>query len=165
MNKLRRALSRIGRASIWARGAIPTEELKYAGPLKRVALPVFDVLLIVGGIYAVQSGIPALDTLLPEAASDALGYIFVVCAVVCLFGAAFPRLWPVEMAGKIMLVSILGMYFVALRTVGGGTPTRLFVSAVVVWGLVLPVLRLWYLGVEYAGRHNKPRRRVKKGTK
>jgi hypothetical protein len=165
MNKLKRAFARVGRASIWAPGAIPPDEIKYAGPLKRVALPVFDLLLIVGGIYAVSSGIPALDTLLPDAASNALGIIFVVCAVVCLFGAAFPRLWPVEMGGKILIVSILGMYFFALRLVDGGTPTRLFVSAAVVWGLVLPVLRLWYLGVEYAGRHNRGTRQDQEDTK
>lgn len=149
---------RIGRATIWAPGAIPVEERKYAGPLKRVALPLLDVLLIVGGFYAVTSGIPALDELLPDDVSDFLGYLFVGCAVVCLAGAVFPRLWPLEVAGKILVVSILGMYFVALRTVDGGTPTRMFVSAVVLWSMVLPILRLWWLGAEYGARHMDERR-------
>lgn len=163
MNPVRRALRRVGGATIWAPGAIPPEERKYAGPLKRVALPVLDLLLVLGGFYAVTSGIPALDDLLPEHVSDALGFLFVVCACVCLLGAAFPRLWGVEVAGKILVVAILGMYFIALRTVDGGTPTRLFVSAVVLWSLVLPILRLWWLGVEYGARHMS-RRQDRKET-
>lgn len=143
---------RLWRSTIWAPGAIPPEELKYAGPLKRVALPVLDLLLILGGVYAVISGIPSLDTLLPTDASNALGYLFVVCAGVCLLGASFPRLWSVEAAGKILVLAVLAMYFVALRVVDGGTPTRMFISAVVLWSMVLPVLRLWWLFGEYGTR-------------
>jgi hypothetical protein len=161
MHLVRRALRRVGGATIWAPGAIPIEERKYAGPLKRVALPVLDLILILGGIYAVTSGIPALDELLPDHVSDALGYLFMVCACVCLLGAAFPRLWAVEVAGKILVVAILGMYFVALRTVDGGTTTRLFISAVVLASLVLPVLRLWWLGAEYGSRHVSRRQAAK----
>lgn len=163
MHAVTNALRRLGRATIWAPGAIPPEERKYAGPLKRVALPVLDLLLIVGGFYAVRFGIPALDELMPEHISDFLGYLFVACAIVCLLGAVFPRLWTLEVAGKILVVAILGMYFVALRTVDGGTPTRLFVSAVVLWSMVLPVLRLWWLGAEYGARH-MGERRARKGN-
>lgn len=154
---------RLWRSTIWAPGAIPKAEVKYAGPLKRVALPVFDLLLILGGYYAVIAGIPALDELLPDPVSDALGMLFAACAVVCLMGAVFPRLWPLEVVGKILVVAVLGMYFIALRTVDGGSPTRLFISTAVVWGMVLPILRLWWLGTEYGARHFDERR-VRKGT-
>jgi cytochrome bd-type quinol oxidase subunit 1 len=158
MSRLRNALAVFGRATIWAPGAIPTEERKYAGPLKRVALPALDVLLIVGGYYAVTSGIPALDELLPDDVSNFLGLLFAACAVVCLLGAVFPRLWTLEVAGKILVVAILGMYFIALRTLDDDTLPRKFVSLVVLWGMVLPVLRLWWLGAEYGARHMGERR-------
>lgn len=163
MHNLKQIARRLLRPTIWGPQTWSPEERKYAGPLKRVALPILDVLLIVGGFYAVAAGIPALDELLPETVSDFLGYLFVGCAVVCLLGAVFPRLWPLEVAGKILVVAILGMYFLALRTVDGGTSTRLFVSAVVLWGMVLPILRLWWLGVEYGARHLGGRR-AKKGN-
>jgi hypothetical protein len=157
MSRLRNALAVFGRATIWAPGAIPPDEMKYAGPLKRVALPAFDLLLMIGGYYAVVAGIPALDDLLPDEISNGLGLLFAACAVVCLMGAAFPRLWTFEVVGKILVVAILGMYFIALRTVDGGSPTRLFISTAVVWGMVLPVLRLWLVFGEYGARRNLKR--------
>jgi hypothetical protein len=140
--------------TIWAPGAIPASEAKYATPLKRVALPLYDLGAVAAGIYAIRSGIPSLDALLPHAFADSLGYFFIAAAVVCLAGIVFPKLWAVEMIGKGFLFAFLGTYLIALRTLADqeGSGTRDFISAIVYMVMLVPLLRLWILGLEYRDR-------------
>lgn len=156
-------LVRLRRPTVWAPGAIPADEVKYAGPLKRVVFPLFDVALIVAGFYAVRSGIPSLDQLLPDRFSDALAYTFVLCAFGALLGIVYPALWAVEMIGKVLLVGILGMYFLALRTLAGPDGNRDFISALVLAIVPWLLFRLWIIGVELRKRLDSRARRREGG--
>jgi hypothetical protein len=148
----RRALSR----TIWAPGAIPEDETKYATPLKRVFLPLFDVVCVIAGIAAIHSGIPALDSQLPDLASRIIGYLFMAAALVALYGIATPTAWRIETVGKCILLFILACYFIALRILAGdGDGTRDFVSALVVGFSILPLIRLWILAFEREERKAK----------
>lgn len=137
---------RVARASIWDADAIPLLERKYAVPLKRVVLPAYDLIAIVAGLVAVRSGIPALERLLPFGIAAALAYGLVVVAVVAMLGISFPRFYRVEQVAKIALVSVLGLYFAAVLTVGG--QSREFVAIIILFALPLPLYRLWLLGTE-----------------
>jgi hypothetical protein len=139
--------------TIWGKGQIPASEKKYATPLKRFFLPLFDVVMIVGGFYAVTSGIPAFEEQLPEALSDALGYLFAAVAVLCFLGIAIPKWFPLEIAAKILLFSLLGIYWLALRQLADdGSTGRDFISTFVFGCMLVPPLRLWILGIEITDR-------------
>jgi hypothetical protein len=148
---------RVARASIWAPGAIPKDELKYAHPLKRIFLPLLDVLIVIAGFYGVHSGIPSFDKLMPALASDILSLLFVAAGLVALFGISFPRLWAFEASAKYALVGMLGTYFVALTTVGGSSQTRDFIACLVLVTMPFMLFRLWILGDEWQARRERRR--------
>lgn len=139
------------RLSIWAPGAIPLEEHKWAVPLKRFALPLYDVVLVFGGLFAVESGVPALTRIIQDPLADILGYAFTVVALVCLAGIAFPRLWVYELIAKLIVVFFMGVYLFAL-IVTPDSGQRDFISAIVVLSLILPGFRLWIIGTEARDR-------------
>lgn len=142
---------RIGWASIWAPGAIPPEDRIWAVPLKRFALPLYDFVLIFAGLFAVESGVPALTRILHDPFADALGYAFTVVAFVCFLGIAFPALWAYELVAKLVVVFFMGVYLFALiATPDSGQ--RDFISAIVVLSLILPGFRLWIIGTEARNR-------------
>jgi hypothetical protein len=143
--------------TIWAPGAIPEDERKYAVPLKRVALPVYDGMAIVAGFYAMRSGIPSFEALVPAVAVT-LSLVFTGVALLCLVGIVLPKAAAVEIAAKCALIAILGMYFLALRIRAVTDEAQVdFISMAVLLSLVLPLYRLWILGDEAGDRRAKRR--------
>lgn len=141
------------KSTIWAKGAIPADELKYAGPLKRFVFPVFDVIMLVVGIRSMFVGIPSIDFHYPPLVAWVLYATWAILAFVCLVGAIFPRLLPLEIGGKIALFSILATYLIALRGVPAMVDgARDAVSGLVLAAMLIPALRLWILGYEIRPR-------------
>ncbi len=128
--------------TIWSKGAIPLEEWKYRH-LKRVTLPVVDVLFITGGILGARNGIPAIDNIYPDWVADIGGYIFSFIGFLCLVGVAFPRLWLLEVWSKSAILAMTSGYFAALVVATfNGRPQSSYVMsmagvtiAVVAWRL------------------------------
>ena len=136
------------RASIWAPDSIPLDEAKYAVPLKRYILPVFDILMVIGGVFAIHSGMPSFEALIRPWAFG-LAYMVTIAAGTALLGIAFPGLWRLEIVGKILLFVLLGMYAIALFLRGNSY------TGVTYLGLsLLPLLRLWIIGWEFAERRD-----------
>lgn len=149
-----RWLRAAGRASIWHPDAIPPDEWKFRS-LKRVWLPVYDVIVVLAGIWATVFGSPILHRLFPEDVIDLMGTTLTISAVVCLLGVAFPRLWRVEIAGKVVLVALLGGYAIAVmffRT--NPDPSAGFVVFVLLLALPTPLFRLNLLGEEIKDRRD-----------
>lgn len=139
------------RASIWHPEAIPPGEWKYRN-LKRVWLPIYDAIAVVAGIVAALQGSPLLNRLFPDVLVDGLGYGLAVIAFVCLVGVAFPRLWAVEIIGKIILVSLVAAY-ATMILIFPATPTpNHFVVLMLAFSLPLPLFRLNLLGEEVKER-------------
>ena len=138
---------------MWHPSAIPPLEHKYASPLKRFVFPAFDVIMLAVGVRSMFVGIPSIDELLPGEVAYAFYIAWTVLAFVCLVGAVFPRLWPLEICGKIALFSVLATYLVALRTAPAlYEGARDAVSGLVLAAMLIPSLRLWILGVEERDR-------------
>lgn len=147
-------LAAVGRASIWHPDAIPPDEWKFRS-LKRVWLPVYDVIAVLAGVWATVYGSPILHRLFEEDVIDLMGMTLTASAVVCLLGVAFPRLWKVEIAGKIILVALLGGYAIAVmlfRT--NPDPSAGFIVFVLLLALPLPLFRLNLLGEEIKDRRD-----------
>ncbi|MDF2919739.1 MAG: 21, gp21 [Microbacterium sp.] len=142
------------RASIWARDSIPRSERKYAAPLKRVVFPVFDVVVVLLGIGGLGTGFQALRLTFPDPVPTVLYGTLVLCGVVCFFGCAFPRLWVAEIAGKMAILTTLGVLLIAMLIAGTTVPghTGLVIAPMVFGMMLVPFLRLWVLGVEWGDR-------------
>lgn len=138
--------------SVWCSGAIPPLERKYADPLKRVVFPAFDLLMLILAIRSLHVGIPSIDALLPNLATTLLYWAWGLVAGLCFIGAAFPRLWKLEIGGKISLFAMLTVYLVALRLNETGDGTKDATTVFVVVAMLFPMLRLWILGIEERDR-------------
>lgn len=146
-------LGRIWRSTIWAPGAIPEHERKYAEPLKRFLFPVFDVIMLCVGLRGLGAGIPSIERIFPHGIASGYYWTIIAFSVICLVGAVFPKLWVLEVAGKVTLFALLTVYLIALRSIAvtdGGA--RDAISLLVSAAMLIPLLRLWILGIEIRDR-------------
>lgn len=162
-------MRRLWRASIWHPGAIPLHEKKYAS-LKRVWLPLYDVVAAAAGVTAIVYGSRLLDRLYGPF-TDTIGVFFSIVALICLAGVAFPRLWAVELAGKFVLVGMIIAYIAAI--IVSPSPEQLlareapswFIVAMLALNLWLPFWRIENLTTEWADRRADERRREAVATR
>ena len=154
------ALRHLWALTIWAKGAIPSSEWKYRN-LKRVWLPVYDGIAIVAGICAIEFGSRLLFRIFPGSLVDGVAALYAVVAFVCLVGVSFPRLWAVEVAGKVALVGLIVGYIAAIVFYSSnppGEPPSWFIVSMLAGLLPMPLFRLSLLGEEWVTRLIKRRR-------
>lgn len=144
-------LRRLWAASIWAPGMIPPDEWKFRN-LKRVWLPLYDLIAVFCGVQAFLFGSPLLNILFPADLIDVLGVMMAAAALVCLAGVAFPRLWLVEIVGKIILVGMISAYVATIMLLSQNAGSNLFVVGMLTFGLPLAFFRLNLLGEELKER-------------
>lgn len=138
--------------SIWAPGAIPPQEWKYRN-MKRVMFPVIDLLLFVAGLSAIFGGAPAISAFFPDELVDLYGFSMCAIALTCLLGVSFPRLWPVEMIGKSLMLGLVTGYTVSLLTLAiEGDDKRSFVVYFALIAMCPIVWRISLLGSEWQAR-------------
>lgn len=144
-------MKRVYKASVWHPESIPPEEWKYR-QLKRVWLPIYDVIAFFVGVTAIIQGSPLLNRLYDHAFVDLMGLIFTACAVVCFMGVAFPRFWAVEIAGKIVLMSLIAGYATTILLFSQTPSPNHFIVLTLFFALPLPMFRLSLLGEEIKER-------------
>ncbi|MDY0830725.1 hypothetical protein SK224_16440 [Microbacterium sp. BG28] len=142
------------RASIWHPDAIPPIEEKYASPLKRVLFPVYDLVVIWLAWAGLGAGFRALALTFPSPGPSVLYGALMAAGLVCFIGAAFPRLWVAEIVGKLAILALLGILMAAMYVAAAEIPghTGANVAPMIAGMMLPPLLRLWILGVEWAGR-------------
>jgi len=149
---LKSMVNRIFEASIWAEGAIPDQEWKYRN-LKRVLLPILDLIFICSGVVATVVGIPAISKFFPSPIVFLFGLTLIIIAIGCLIGVAFPQFWPLEMACESILLGILASYALALIIVTlANESNRAFGLTLVIGLMCVVVWRLSLLGAEWQTR-------------
>jgi hypothetical protein len=117
-----------------------------------VWLPLYDIIAIWAGLQAMLYGSTILNRLFRPDVVDAFGIVMVLVATVCLAGVAFPRLWPVEMVGKSLLVALVAGYVTTILLFSESATPNLFVIGMLTWGLPLSFFRLNLLGEELKER-------------
>lgn len=147
-------MRRLWRSSIWHPDAIPPHERKYAAPLKRVVFPVFDIAVLILGIAGLFSGFQALKLTFPDPVPTLIYGTLGAMGSLCFIGCGFPRLWAVEISGKVLILMSLGVLFVAMIIAGATVPghTGIVIAPMVFVMTLIPFLRLWILGVEWGDR-------------
>lgn len=138
--------------TIWAKGAIPADEWKYRN-LKRVMFPIVYVLFLFSGVYAAESGVPAISGVFSDSIIDTVSCVLSLSAILCLFGISFPKLWPVEITGASLILGIMTGYLLALFFIGvWGSGDRGFVWFVSCVSITPIIWRLSLLGFEWQFR-------------
>ena len=128
---------RFKRLTVWhPMNTDPSDDYRH-GP--RFWYPVFDLMMIALGTYAYFFGSPLLDRLFPIRFVELLGVAIITSAVLAAIGAVFPRLYLVELVGKLGLVFLLAGYAGTVATLHGATEPNGF--------LVITLFSLvWLLG-------------------
>lgn len=154
-------IRRLWSASVWAPGVVPVDDSWRTA--KRVWLPLYDLILIGAGITAVVFGSRLLDRLYGDF-TDVIGTVFALVAFACLLGVGWPRLWPVEIVAKILLVGMIVGYVFAI--ILSPSPEQLaakeapswFITCMLVGLTPLPLARLDRLIDEWVRRRAVRRR-------
>ena len=149
------------RGTVWEKGALDEEPKKYR-PLVRVWLPIYDGIAIAAGIFAVLFGSQLLDRIYGDA-TDLIGGVFSLIAFTCLIGVAYPANWKLEVGAKIVMLSMLFSYVVAVLV--SPSPAQLayaqgpswFAAAMLCWGVPMAGFRLTQLAIEEFDRQVKAR--------
>ena len=148
-------LQRVYRQTIWHPDAVEDSEFKYRN-LRRVWLPLFDVLSIWIGFLAVQYGSTSLNKMFPAVVVDVAGTIFTLAATLALVGVVFPRLFLAEIVGKVVMVSLLGTYSVIVwASFLAGEVQSGFVAGMLMLPLILPFAVLQIRGEEIKQRETE----------
>ena len=149
---MRSLFRRLYRHSIWHPSAVEPDDFKYRN-LKRVWLPLFDLLSVVIGLMAILYGSKVLNQLYPSVVIDLAGFTFLIASLAALVGLAFSRLWFVEVLGKIVMLSLLGSYSCAVTVlfVQGDVQSG-FVAGMLMYPVLFPLFRLQVIGEEVKQR-------------
>ncbi|QZD98613.1 membrane protein [Microbacterium phage Jemerald] len=102
------AWERFKRLTVWHPINTDPNDAYRDGP--RFWYPMFDVMMIALGVYAYLIGSPLLNRLFPVWFVDSLGVSIIAAAALAGIGAVFPKLFLVELLGKLGLVFFLGGY-------------------------------------------------------
>ena len=148
-------LQRVYRQTIWHPDAVEDDSFKYRN-LRRVWLPLFDVLSIWIGFLSVQYGSNLLNRMFPAVVIDMVGSIFTLAATLAFVGVVFPRLFLAEIVGKVVMVSLLGTYSVLIwASFLAGEVQSGFVAGMLMLPLILPFAVLQIRGEEIKQRKNE----------
>ena len=99
---------RFKRATVWNPiNTDPSDNYRH-GP--KVWYPMFDLFMVALGVYAYFIGSPLLNLLFPAWFVDAFGLAIVGASLLAAVGAVFPKLYRIELLGKLGLVFLLGGY-------------------------------------------------------
>lgn len=139
-------------ASIWAPDSFPAEEWKYRN-LTRMMMPVIDAFFVAGGVAATIHGVPAIDEFFPRSVIHFFAFTLVFVALLSLVGLIFPRLWRLEIFGRVSLLGLLVAYVTSVFIVIAlGNANRGFLLFMVTVALCPVVWRLSILGSEWQTR-------------
>lgn len=99
---------RFKRLTVWHPINTNPQDAYRHGP--RFWYPGFDLIMVVLGAYAFVYGSPLLNRLFPTWFVDTLGVAILISALFASAGVVFPKLFMVELVGKLSLVFLLGGY-------------------------------------------------------
>lgn len=141
-------LRRVWAASVWHPDAITPEEWKYRN-LKRVWLPLFDVIIITLGYVAALQGTPIMNRLFDHTVVDGIGIGLLVTGLVCLVGVAFPRLVGLEVAAKSLFAGAQVIYAGTILVFSRLPEPNVYIIVALLLPLPLIGFRLQLIGEEW----------------
>lgn len=135
-------LTRLWRSTVWSRNGVSAADWRFRNQF-RITFPYVDLVFICFGLVGWAAGIQTVQ--------EAAGYRWqtywsasiAVCAFAALIGVTFPRLWALELAGKIPLIGLVCAYL-ALFLGRGLQDPKISATAVLLTALV--AFPIWRVG-------------------
>lgn len=139
--------ARLGRATVWHPDAIPADAAwKYRWG-RRIWLPLYDLIVVGGGLWATAFGSPILHRIFDEGSIDVAGILFAIAGTLAFFGVIFPSLLAVEILGKLGIVGLIATYSAAVLFFRSNPdPEAGFVVFMLALTLIGPFSRLTDIG-------------------
>lgn len=139
---------RIKRLTVWHPiNTDPTDDDRWT---VRVWLPLYDVLAVLAGLIAYWLGSPLLNRLFPEWIVDSVAWIFVFAGIITWFGVVIPKLWRVEIAGKVLMSFLLTSYaLLVLSFPSQDVQNNSFITVILImatWGVYPRLTKLFIRG-------------------
>lgn len=152
-NRLRSFLIRLKMISVWGPGGVPTayttsdREYDAVAAFYRVVLPLYDVGIMMLGIFGTIFGVPAIEEFFPHPITNVSCVLIFLSGLAAFAGISFPALVPLEAWGKIAFIGFMYGYAGSLIWLlfVDGEVTRGFVSVLAVFFTLLPLFRLYLL--------------------
>ena len=140
-----RTMRRVFRATVWHRDGVRPEDRRFRG-IFRYVLPLTDILFLFFGIVGWHNGIRSVEQAAGEEWQTWWSLGIALAAFIALVGVSFPRLWLVELAGKIPLIALVTVYEWVLLARGLDDPRVMATAGLIVILILLPVWRVADLG-------------------
>lgn len=116
----------------------------------RVWLPLYDALAILLGIIAYWIGSPILNRLFPDWVVNWVAVIFIFAGLVTMIGVIIPKLWRVEIGGKVVMSFLLTTYALLVLTFPSvEAQNNSFVTVILImatWGVYPRLTKLFIRG-------------------
>lgn len=128
---------RIKRLTVWHPiNTDPDDDYRH-GP--RFWYPGYDILAVILGFVALIVGSPLLNRLFPSWFTDTMGIALILVGLATLIGVVFPKLFRLELAGKLALVFMLGGYSGTVAFMSNNSGENGFI-------IVILIMAVWLLG-------------------
>jgi hypothetical protein len=141
-----RLLRRLYAASVWAPEGIPAGAWRFRGQF-RFVFPYVDLMFLWFGIAGWQHGIRSVETATSNAWQTNWSLAIAVFAAVCLLGISFPKLWAVELLGKLFLIGLVCAYLALQLSLSWEDPKLQATAGLFTTLIAFPAWRVGDLGV------------------
>lgn len=138
-------LKRIASATVWAPNGVRAEDWRFRG-IYRFVLPVTDILFFWFGAAGWYNGVASVQDAAGIRWQEWWSLSLALAAAVAFVGIAFPRLWLVEVMGKIPLIALVFVYIVITFARGLSDPNIIATSGIIAILILLPIWRVGDLG-------------------
>lgn len=116
----------------------------------RVWLPLYDALAILLGIIAYWIGSPILNRLFPDWVVNWVAVFFIFAGLITMIGVTIPRLWRIEIGGKVVMSFLLTTYALLVLTFPSvEAQNNSFVTVILImatWGVYPRLTKLFIRG-------------------
>lgn len=131
---------------MWGRNGVSPEDWRYRG-LYRWVLPLTDIFFFWFGYVGWYNGLSTVEAAASQTWQEYWSLGIAIASVVAFVGVLFPKLWLVELLGKIPLVGLVSVYVVLFVTLGlSENPNMLATAGLICIMILLPVWRIGDLG-------------------
>lgn len=137
---------RLWNASVWGPNGVAPEDWRYRG-VYRWVLPLTDTFFFWFGIVGWFNGVNSVQAAASPEWQTYWSLGIAIAAVIAFFGVVFPRLWWVELIGKLPLIGLVAVYVVIFIAQGlTKTPNMLATAGLITILVLLPIWRAGDLG-------------------
>lgn len=141
---------------MWGRNGVAPEDWRYRG-IYRWVLPLTDTFFFWFGAVGWWNGIGSVEAAASQTWQENWSLAIAIASMIAFVGVIFPKLWWVELIGKLPLIGLVSVYIFLFAARGFTTDPNMLATAGLISILIL--LPIWRAGdlsfVAWRWRHDK----------